>query len=139
MTRCCASARQHEQSLDGLDSECDVFIDAARPGNAMPSPRSAPCIRLLAEHCGLAADRVAAALAAAGGWLRLRLSGAAAGGTWRRFASRSLTQTEETGPTQKRSILSGRGNARVYQRGRRGAVAGASWPRRNCARSAEAP
>lgn len=47
------SANLNNRSM-GLDSECDVFIDAARPGNA----HAADGIRairhsLLAEHCGL--------------------------------------------------------------------------------------
>lgn len=47
------SANMNNRSM-GLDTECDVFIDAARPGNA----HAVPGIRslrhsLLAEHCGL--------------------------------------------------------------------------------------
>lgn len=51
----------------GLDSECDVFIDAARPGNAHASdPIRAIRLSLLAEHCGIAADEVARRVDACG-------------------------------------------------------------------------
>jgi phosphatidylserine/phosphatidylglycerophosphate/cardiolipin synthase-like enzyme len=57
------SANMNNRSL-GLDSECDLFIDAARPGNAHAA---APITRLrhalLAEHTGLAVEAVAAQLA----------------------------------------------------------------------------
>ncbi len=56
------SANMNNRSL-GLDSECDLFIDAARPGNAHAA---APITRLrhalLAEHTGLAIEEVAAKL-----------------------------------------------------------------------------
>lgn len=43
----------------GLDSECDVFIDAARPGNGhAQEPIRKLRHSLLAEHCGLAEDEV---------------------------------------------------------------------------------
>lgn len=46
------SANMNNRSM-GLDSECDVFIDAARPANAHVVPAiRALRIRLLAEHCG---------------------------------------------------------------------------------------
>src|SRR5690606_5761369 len=50
------SANFNNRSM-GLDSECDVFIDCARPGNR----HCAAGIRalrhsLLAEHCGIAED-----------------------------------------------------------------------------------
>lgn len=53
------SANLNNRSM-GLDSECDVFIDAARPGNghAVAGIR-ANRLALLAEHCGIAADEVA--------------------------------------------------------------------------------
>jgi phosphatidylserine/phosphatidylglycerophosphate/cardiolipin synthase-like enzyme len=51
------SANFNNRSM-GLDSECDVFIDARRPGNG----HAGEAIRrlrhsLLAEHCGLDARR----------------------------------------------------------------------------------
>lgn len=52
------SANMNNRSL-GLDTECDVFIDAARPGNAhVVSAITALRHTLLAEHCGLEVDRV---------------------------------------------------------------------------------
>ncbi|MFC3096313.1 phospholipase D-like domain-containing protein [Alteraurantiacibacter palmitatis] len=53
------SANFNNRSM-GLDSECDVFIDARRPGNG----HAAPAIRdlrlsLLGEHCGITPDEVA--------------------------------------------------------------------------------
>ncbi len=56
------SANMNNRSL-GLDSECDLFIDAARPGNgharaAITRLRH----RLLAEHCGMQVDTVAQVL-----------------------------------------------------------------------------
>jgi phosphatidylserine/phosphatidylglycerophosphate/cardiolipin synthase-like enzyme len=56
------SANMNNRSM-GLDSECDLFIDAARPGNehAAPAVRQIR-ITLLAEHTGLTREEVAAAL-----------------------------------------------------------------------------
>ncbi|MBA4160509.1 MAG: phospholipase [Novosphingobium sp.] len=56
------SANMNNRSM-GLDSECDLFIDAARPGNE----HAAPAIRniritLLAEHVGLTREKVATVL-----------------------------------------------------------------------------
>lgn len=53
------SANFNNRSM-GIDSECDVFIDAARPGNG----HVVPAIRrirhnLLAEHCGIEPEEVA--------------------------------------------------------------------------------
>src|SRR5690606_11756984 len=50
------SANMNNRSM-GLDSECDVFIDAARPGNghAVPAIRRIR-LSLLAEHCGIEAS-----------------------------------------------------------------------------------
>ena len=48
------SANMNNRSM-GLDSECDVFIDAARPGNGHVVPAITRLrYRLLAEHCGIA-------------------------------------------------------------------------------------
>ena len=57
------SANWNNRSM-GLDSECDVFIDCARPGNAHACG-AIQAVRhsLLAEHCGLDEDEVAQALA----------------------------------------------------------------------------
>ena len=56
------SANLNNRSM-GLDSECDLFIDAARPGNGHIGPAIANLRhRLLAEHCGITAGEVVAAL-----------------------------------------------------------------------------
>lgn len=58
------SANMNNRSM-GLDSECDLFIDAARPGNDHAGPPIARLrMRLLAEHLGVATNDVATALAA---------------------------------------------------------------------------
>ncbi|WP_288804660.1 phospholipase D-like domain-containing protein [uncultured Novosphingobium sp.] len=56
------SANMNNRSM-GLDSECDVFIDAARPanGHVVPAIRALR-IRLLAEHCGEEETVIAEAL-----------------------------------------------------------------------------
>jgi len=65
------SANFNNRSM-GLDSECDVFIDCARPGNAHAcGPIEALRHSLIAEHCGLKEDEVAAALADDGSMLSL--------------------------------------------------------------------
>jgi phosphatidylserine/phosphatidylglycerophosphate/cardiolipin synthase-like enzyme len=54
------SANMNNRSM-GLDSECDVFLDAARPGNGHIVPGiTALRHRLLAEHCGIAPGEIAA-------------------------------------------------------------------------------
>lgn len=89
------SANMNNRSM-GLDSECDVFIDAARPGNG----HAAPAIRdlrlsLLAEHCGLAVEQVAPALAEAGSMAALAAESAQRGGRHlRSFVPRPLTEAE---------------------------------------------
>lgn len=56
------SANMNNRSM-GLDSECDVFIDSARPANSHVRPTIRDLrLRLLAEHCGLDRDRVAAGI-----------------------------------------------------------------------------
>ncbi len=57
------SANLNNRSM-GLDSECDLFIDAARPGNGHVGPAITTLRhRLIAEHCGLPPGQVAEALA----------------------------------------------------------------------------
>lgn len=60
------SANINNRSM-GLDSECDVFIDCARPGNdhACDAIREIR-LSLLAEHCGIPAEQVAARIEQAG-------------------------------------------------------------------------
>lgn len=56
------SANMNNRSM-GLDSECDVFIDQARPANAHVGPAITHLrIRLLAEHCGISEDDVVAGI-----------------------------------------------------------------------------
>ena len=58
------SANLNNRSM-GLDSECDLFIDAGRPGNGHVAPAIARLRhRLIAEHCGIAPARAAEALVA---------------------------------------------------------------------------
>ena len=53
------SANLNNRSM-GLDSECDVFIDSARPGNDhCRDPIRRLRISLLAEHCGIRPETVA--------------------------------------------------------------------------------
>lgn len=53
------SANMNNRSL-GLDSECDIFIDSNRPGNESAFGNiKALRANLLAEHCGLSAERMA--------------------------------------------------------------------------------
>ena len=56
------SANMNNRSM-GLDTECDVFIDVARPGNGHIAPViTALRHSLLAEHCGVAVERLAEAV-----------------------------------------------------------------------------
>ncbi|HEX4847688.1 MAG TPA: phospholipase D-like domain-containing protein [Novosphingobium sp.] len=65
------SANMNNRSM-GLDSECDLFIDAARPGNDHArAPIERLRITLLAEHLGMAPEKVAAELAALGSMIAL--------------------------------------------------------------------
>lgn len=57
------SANMNNRSM-GLDTECDVFIDGARPANAGVGPEiTALRIRLLAEHCGVSEEAVVEGIA----------------------------------------------------------------------------
>lgn len=61
------SANLNNRSM-GLDSECDVFIDCARPANGHCGKTISKLrISLLAEHCGVTPDRVAQLLDQHGG------------------------------------------------------------------------
>jgi phosphatidylserine/phosphatidylglycerophosphate/cardiolipin synthase-like enzyme len=89
------SANMNNRSL-GLDSECDLFIDAARPGNE----HAQPAIRrlrhsLLAEHLGLSAEAVAAALDGNGSMIALAESAPRSGKCLQPFALRPLTEAEK--------------------------------------------
>ncbi|MFC0203827.1 phospholipase D-like domain-containing protein [Novosphingobium soli] len=56
------SANMNNRSM-GLDSECDVFIDSTRPVNTGVEPEITKIrLRLLAEHCGVAEEEIAAGI-----------------------------------------------------------------------------
>lgn len=58
------SANMNNRSL-GLDSECDVHLDASDPANASAAPEIARLRhKLLAEHCGVSVERMAQTLSA---------------------------------------------------------------------------
>ena len=60
------SANMNNRSM-GLDSECDVFLDARRPANAHIGPEITRIRHsLLAEHCDMPEDQVAERLEALG-------------------------------------------------------------------------
>ena len=60
------SANMNNRSM-GLDTECDLFLDALRPGNGHIGPAITQLRhRLLGEHCGVMPQRVASGIAAAG-------------------------------------------------------------------------
>jgi phosphatidylserine/phosphatidylglycerophosphate/cardiolipin synthase-like enzyme len=52
------SANMNNRSM-GLDTEADVFIDAARPGNGHAGPAITRLrLALLAEHCGIGVEKL---------------------------------------------------------------------------------
>jgi phosphatidylserine/phosphatidylglycerophosphate/cardiolipin synthase-like enzyme len=89
------SANMNNRSM-GLDSECDLFIDAARPGNAHAAPAIERLrVRLLAEHSGLSRQAVHEALGRHGSMIRL-LDEAPRTAKWvEPFVLRPLTDTEK--------------------------------------------
>lgn len=91
------SANWNNRSM-GLDSECDVFIDCARPGNAHACDGIAALRRsLLGEHCGLDEDEVARLLEADGSMLKLiERHGRRNGRQLRRFVPPEVGEIEET-------------------------------------------
>lgn len=89
------SSNMNNRSL-GLDSECDLFIDAARPGNAHAAPAIAHLrYRLLAEHLGLEPAEVAARLKADGSMIRLIETAPRGGKRLDAFVLRPLSDTEK--------------------------------------------
>jgi phosphatidylserine/phosphatidylglycerophosphate/cardiolipin synthase-like enzyme len=89
------SANMNNRSM-GLDSECDLFIDAARPGNAhAAAPIGQLRIALLAEHSGLARSIVAEKLASHGSMIELLDNGPKQGKRTQPFVLRPLTDTEK--------------------------------------------
>ncbi|MEN9682759.1 MAG: hypothetical protein RLZZ427_510 [Pseudomonadota bacterium] len=86
------SANMNNRSL-GLDSEADLFIDAARPGNAHAGAAIASLRhRLLGEHIGMPADAVAAELAAHGSMAQLIEAAPRGGKRLDAFVLRPLTE-----------------------------------------------
>ena len=90
------SANMNNRSL-GLDSECDLFIDAARPGNAHAT---APITRLrhtlLAEHTGLSVEAVAAQLERDPSMIALIEAAPKTGKQLKPFVLRPLSDAEKT-------------------------------------------
>jgi hypothetical protein len=80
----------------GLDSECDVFLDATRPGNGHIVPAiSALRFRLLAEHCARPEAEAAEALAGGGGMAEWIARQPQSGKHLEPFALRPLTDAEK--------------------------------------------
>ena len=89
------SANMNNRSM-GLDSECDLFIDAARPGNAHASaPIKRVRIALLAEHSGLTAEQVEQQLDANPSMIDLITQAPRTGKYLEPFALRPLTDAEK--------------------------------------------
>lgn len=89
------SANMNNRSM-GLDSECDVFIDAARPGNGHASaPIRRLRIGLLAEHTGLTRLAVEQALEADPSMIALIENAPRTGKRLEPFALRPLTDAEK--------------------------------------------
>lgn len=88
------SANMNNRSM-GLDTECDVFIDAARPGNAHIVPAvTALRHRLIAEHCGIEVARSERLLAEHGSMIAMIDAGPFAAKRLEPFALRPLTDAE---------------------------------------------
>ena len=89
------SANMNNRSM-GLDSECDLFIDAARPGNAHAVAAIRRLrINLLAEHLGMARDAVERALADGGSMIALIEAAPRDGKRLQPFVLRPLTEAEK--------------------------------------------
>jgi phosphatidylserine/phosphatidylglycerophosphate/cardiolipin synthase-like enzyme len=91
------SANFNNRSM-GLDSECDVFIDCARPGNAhaCDAIESLRC-SLIAEHCGLEEEEVRQALRGGGGMIDLiERRGQGNDRTLRPFVVPEINEVQET-------------------------------------------
>lgn len=89
------SANLNNRSM-GLDSECDVFVDAQRPGNEhCAAIISAIFHRLLGEHCGLPVGDVAERLKFAGSIAAMITQIDQTGRCLRPFLPRELTEAEK--------------------------------------------
>ena len=90
------SANMNNRSM-GLDSECDLFIDAARPGNDHArAPIKRLRIALLAEHTGLTEADVTARLDENPSMIQLITHAPQTGKYLAPFALRALTDAEKT-------------------------------------------
>jgi len=89
------SANMNNRSL-GLDSECDIFIDTARPANAASGDTiRALRLSLIGEHCGLGVEEVATRLAAMGSMRAVIESAAQDGRRLVRLDLPDLTDAEQ--------------------------------------------
>ena len=90
------SANMNNRSM-GLDSECDVFIDAARPGNGHIVPAIAQLRHsLLAEHCGVTVEHLVTLLERHGAMAAAIGSLPREGKRLEPFTLRPLTEAEKT-------------------------------------------
>ena len=90
------SANMNNRSL-GLDSECDVFIDCARPANHHCGPDIARVRHdLLAEHCGVSLPEMERLLAQHGSMAAVIASRPAGGRSLRPLPLRELTAAEKS-------------------------------------------
>lgn len=89
------SANMNNRSM-GLDSECDLFIDAARPGNGHAAePIRQLRINLLAEHTGMLREKVEADLERYGSMIELIENAPRYGKRLEPFDLRPLTDAEK--------------------------------------------
>lgn len=89
------SANLNNRSM-GLDSECDVFIDCARPGNGhCGDPIRRLRISLLAEHCGIPPEQVAELIDQHGSMAGMIAAAPKDGKTVRAFVPHELTEAEQ--------------------------------------------
>ena len=90
------SANMNNRSM-GLDSECDVFIDAARPGNGHVVPVITRIRhKLLAEHCGVTEEEMAGLLAGQTSMANAIELATSNGKRLEPFVLRPLTEAEKT-------------------------------------------
>jgi phosphatidylserine/phosphatidylglycerophosphate/cardiolipin synthase-like enzyme len=90
------SANMNNRSM-GLDTECDVFIDAARPGNGHIGPAITGLRHsLLAEHCSVPVERLVEAIKQHGSMAAAIDSFPQEGKRLESFALRPLTEAEKT-------------------------------------------
>ena len=90
------SANMNNRSM-GLDSECDVFIDTARPGNGHVGPAITQIRhKLLAEHCGVTVQAMGKLLAEHSSMAAAIEMATGKGKQLKPFALRPLTDAEKT-------------------------------------------